>query len=109
MVGVNDLCTRNCVAVQPSHFRMPLRFASRLSSTDLIYALLRRNINIYAPCPLSLRRRGDGIGENIEKRREEIEREIERDISWIQEEKFRFSRLPRLVQLCALPSPLSNK
>lgn len=46
MVGVNDLCTRNCVAVQPSHFRMPLRFASRLSSTDLIYALLRRNINM---------------------------------------------------------------
>lgn len=104
MVGVNDLCTRNCVAVQPSHFRMPLRFASRLSSTDLIAPLLPRNIFIYiyiytsrlhASLPRRHRRK-------YETRREEIE--IALNISWIQEEK-RFSRetLPRLVQPCAFP------
>lgn len=65
VVGVNDLCTRNCVAVQPSHFRMPLRFASRLSSTDLIAPLLPRNIFIYIYILLvSLRCRED-IGENM--------------------------------------------
>lgn len=103
MVGVNDLCTRNCVAVQPSHFRMPLRFASRLSSTDLIAPLrssTKKYIYIYtsrlhASLPRRHRRK-------YETRREEIE--IALNISWIQEEK-RFSRetLPRLVQPCAFP------
>lgn len=100
VVGVNDLCTRNCVAVQPSHFRMPLRFASRLSSTDLIAPLLPRNIFIYILLVSTLRCREDR--RKYETRREEIE--IALNISWIQEEK-RFSRetLPRLVQPCAFP------
>lgn len=88
----------------------PLSNAFALRESPLVHRSdLRSSTKEYKYAPLSLvptlRRRGDGIGENIEKRREEIGR----DISWIQEEKFRFSRLPRLVQLCALPSPLSNK
>lgn len=101
------ICAHAIASPCKQDFRMPLRFASRLSSTDLIaplrfYALLRRNKYIYIPLHASLPRRQSTKIWKTKGRGAKL-RATFRGSPHPRGEML----LTRLVQLCAFPPPPS--